>query len=233
MSYIKIEGLKKSYKTGKIVNNVLRNVNLEIEEGELVVIYGPSGAGKTTLLNIIGGLDKADEGKIVVGNKEITKYNSKQLNEYTKNNIGFVFQFYNLIQNLTALDNIKIASELVGKRGDEIEILKKLNMFDKKDKMPFELSGGEQQRIVIARAIAKKTKILLCDEPIGALDYENGKNILQVLQDICKQEKITVIIVTHNLAINEMADKVVFMKNGKIEKVENNKNIKSAKDLIW
>ncbi len=233
MSYIKIEGLKKSYKTGKIVNNVLRNVNLEIEEGELVVIYGPSGAGKTTLLNIIGGLDKADEGKIVVENKEITKYNSKQLNEYTKNNIGFVFQFYNLIQNLTALDNIKIASELVGKRGDEIEILKKLNMFDKKDKMPFELSGGEQQRIVIARAIAKKTKILLCDEPIGALDYENGKNILQVLQDICKQEKITVIIVTHNLAINEMADKVVFMKNGKIEKVENNKNIKSAKDLIW
>lgn len=233
MSYIKIEGLKKSYKTGKIVNNVLRNVNLEIEEGELVVIYGPSGAGKTTLLNIIGGLDKADEEKIVVGNKEITKYNSKQLNEYTKNNIGFVFQFYNLIQNLTALDNIKIASELVGKRGDEIEILKKLNMFDKKDKMPFELSGGEQQRIVIARAIAKKTKILLCDEPIGALDYENGKNILQVLQDICKQEKITVIIVTHNLAINEMADKVVFMKNGKIEKVENNKNIKSAKDLIW
>lgn len=233
MSYIKIEGLKKSYKTGKIVNNVLRNVNLEIEEGELVVIYGPSGAGKTTLLNIIGGLDKADEGKIVVGNKEITKYNSKQLNEYTKNNIGFVFQFYNLIQNLTALDNIKIASELVGKRGDEIEILKKLNMFDKKDKMPFELSGGEQQRIVIARAVAKKTKILLCDEPIGALDYENGKNILQVLQDICKQEKITVIIVTHNLAINEMADKVVFMKNGKIEKVENNKNIKSAKDLIW
>lgn len=233
MSYIKIEGLKKSYKTGKIVNNVLRNVNLEIEEGELVVIYGPSGAGKTTLLNIIGGLDKADEGKIVVENKEITKYNSKQLNEYTKNNIGFVFQFYNLIQNLTALDNIKIASELVEKRGDEIEILKKLNMFDKKDKMPFELSGGEQQRIVIARAIAKKTKILLCDEPIGALDYENGKNILQVLQDICKQEKITVIIVTHNLAINEMADKVVFMKNGKIEKVENNKNIKSAKDLIW
>lgn len=179
MAYIEIEGLKKTYKTGEIKNTVLNDVNLKIEEGELVVIYGPSGAGKTTLLNIIGGLDTADEGKIIIGNQEINKLSAIQLNDFTKNNIGFVFQFYNLIQNLTALENVKMASELVRKHRDEIQILDELGIKDKKDKMPFELSGGEQQRVAIARAIAKKSKMLLCDEPIGALDYENGKRILR------------------------------------------------------
>lgn len=179
MAYIEIKDLKKTYKTGEIINTVLNNVNISIEEGELAVIYGPSGAGKTTLLNLIGGLDTADEGSIIIGNQEINKLSIKQLNNYTKNNIGFIFQSYNLIQNLTALENVKIASELVNKHRDEIQILEELGIKDKKDKMPFELSGGEQQRVAIARALAKRSKILLCDEPIGALDYENGKRILR------------------------------------------------------
>lgn len=187
MAYIEIKDLKKTYKTGEIINTVLNNVNISIEEGELAVIYGPSGAGKTTLLNLIGGLDTADEGSIIIGNQEINKLSIKQLNNYTKNNIGFIFQSYNLIQNLTALENVKIASELVNKHKDEIQILEELGIKDKKDKMPFELSGGEQQRVAIARAVAKRSKILLCDEPIGALDYENGKRILRCVTR-CLQE---------------------------------------------
>ena len=187
MAYIEIKDLKKTYKTGEIINTVLNNVNISIEEGELAVIYGPSGAGKTTLLNLIGGLDTADEGSIIIGNQEINKLSIKQLNNYTKNNIGFIFQSYNLIQNLTAMENVKIASELVNKHRDEIQILEELGIKDKKDKMPFELSGGEKQRVAIARALAKRSKILLCDEPIGALDYENGKRILRCVTR-CLQE---------------------------------------------
>lgn len=233
MVCIKIENLKKRYKTGNLVNTVLDGVTLNVEKGEFIVIYGPSGAGKTTLLNIIGGLDRANEGKIFVNDIDITKFNTNQLNEFTKNNIGFVFQFYNLIQNLTVIENIKMASELVKSQGSEEIILEQMGMEDKKNKMPFELSGGEQQRVSIARAIAKKSNILLCDEPIGALDYENGKNILQLLQDICIKNGVTTILVTHNFAISPMANRVIFMKNGKIVNIEHNEHPMLAKDLKW
>ena len=215
MAYIEIEGLKKTYKTGEIKNTVLNDVNLKIEEGELVVIYGPSGAGKTTLLNIIGGLDTADEGKIIIGNQEINKLSASQLNDFTKNNIGFVFQFYNLIQNLTALENVKMASELVRKHRDEIQILDELGIKDKKDKMPFELSGGEQQRVCIARAIVNEPKLLICDEPTGNLDPETSEEIMKVIENINKELGTTIIMATHDKDIvNRMKKRVLVINHG-------------------
>ena len=233
MAYIKFENIVKEYKMGEITIKALDNTNFEIEKGELVVIVGPSGAGKTTTLNILGGMDKATSGKVIVDGKEITKLNNKQLIEYRRNDIGFVFQFYNLVQNLTAKENVELATQICKDALDVNEILEKVGLAERKDNFPAQLSGGEQQRVAIARAIAKNPKLLLCDEPTGALDYITGKQILKLLQDTCRLEHMTVTIITHNGAIAPMADKVIHFKNGTAEKIEINQNPISIDDIEW
>ena len=211
---------------GEVTIKALNNTNFEIEKGELVVIVGPSGAGKTTTLNILGGMDKATSGEVIVDGKEITKLNDKKLIEYRRNDIGFVFQFYNLVQNLTAKENVELATQICSDALDVNEILEK-------DNFPAQLSGGEQQRVAIARAIAKNPKLLLCDEPTGALDYKTGKSILKLLQEMARKEKMTVAIITHNGAIAPMADKVIHFKNGTAEKIEINDNPISIDEIEW
>ena len=233
MAYIKFENIVKEYKMGEITIKALDNTNFEIEKGELVVIVGPSGAGKTTTLNILGGMDKATSGKVIVDGKEITKLNNKQLIEYRRNDIGFVFQFYNLVQNLTAKENVELATQICKYALDVNEILEKVGLAERKDNFPAQLSGGEQQRVAIARAIAKNPKLLLCDEPTGALDYKTGKSILKLLQEMSRKEKMTVAIITHNGAIAPMADKVIHFKNGTAEKIEINQNPISIDDIEW
>ena len=219
MAYIEFKNVSKIYKSGDIEVKALDNVNFEIEQGELVCILGHSGAGKTTALNILGGMDKATSGKITVARKEITKYNKKELIKYRRNNIGFVFQFYNLIQNLTALENVELATEICKNSLSPKETLINVGLKDRLDNFPAQLSGGEQQRVSIARALAKNPNVLLCDEPTGALDYVTGKQILKLLQDTCRKRKMTVIIITHNTAIAPMADKVIKFKSGKVEEI--------------
>lgn len=233
MSYIEFKNIVKEYKMGEVTIKALDNTNFEIEKGELVVIVGPSGAGKTTTLNILGGMDSATSGEVIVDGKEITKLNNKQLIEYRRNDIGFVFQFYNLVQNLTAKENVELATQICSDALDVNEILDKVGLSDRKDNFPAQLSGGEQQRVAIARAIAKNPKLLLCDEPTGALDYKTGKSILKLLQDMSRKEKNTVAIITHNGAIAPMADKVIHFKNGTAERVEINKNPISIDDIEW
>ena len=211
----------------------LNKTDFEIEKGELVVIVGPSGAGKTTTLNILGGMDKATSGEVIVDGKEITKLNDKKLIEYRRNDIGFVFQFYNLVQNLTAKENVELATQICSDALDVNEILEKVGLSDRKDNFPAQLSGGEQQRVAIARAIAKNPKLLLCDEPTGALDYKTGKSILKLLQEMARKEKMTVAIITHNGAIAPMADKVIHFKNGTAEKIEINDNPISIDEIEW
>ena len=220
MAYIEFKNIVKEYKMGEVTIKALNNTNFEIEKGELVVIVGPSGAGKTTTLNILGGMDKATSGEVIVDGKEITKLNDKKLIEYRRNVIGFVFQFYNLVQNLTAKENVELATQICSDALDVNEILEKVGLSDRKDNFPAQLSGGEQQRVAIARAIAKNPKLLLCDEPTGALDYKTGKSILKLLQEMARKEKMTVAIITHNGAIAPMADKVIHFKNGTAEKIE-------------
>ena len=209
------------------------NTNFEIEKGELVVIVGPSGAGKTTTLNILGGMDTATSGKVLVDNKEITRLTNKQLITYRRNDIGFVFQFYNLVQNLTAKENVELATQLCPDALNVDEILNKVGLENRKDNFPSQLSGGEQQRVAIARAIAKNPKLLLCDEPTGALDYKTGKSILKLLQNMARKENMTVIIITHNGAIAPMADKVIHFKNGTAEKIIINENPESIDNIEW
>ena len=233
MSYIEFKNVVKEYKMGEVVINALDNTNFSIEKGELVVIVGPSGAGKTTTLNILGGMDRASSGEVWVNNKEITKLTNKQLIEYRRNDIGFVFQFYNLVQNLTAKENVELATQICSYALNVYEILDKVGIKSRKDNFPSQLSGGEQQRVAIARAIAKNPKLLLCDEPTGALDYKTGKQILNLLQDTCKREKMTVVIITHNTAITPMADKVIHFKNGTAEKFEINENPISIDKIEW
>ena len=233
MPYIEFKNITKQYKMGEVKINALNNTNFEINKGELVVIVGPSGAGKTTALNILGGMDTATSGKVIVDNKEITKLTSKQLVTYRRNDIGFVFQFYNLVQNLTAKENVELATQLCKDALNVDDILTKVGLENRKDNFPSQLSGGEQQRVAIARAIAKNPKLLLCDEPTGALDYKTGKQILKLLQDTCKKEKMTVIIITHNTAIAPMADKVIHFKNGMAEKIEINENPISIDNIEW
>ena len=211
----------------------LDNTTFTIDKGELVAIVGPSGAGKTTTLNILGGMDRASSGKVLVNHKEITSLNNKQLIQYRRNDIGFVFQFYNLVQNLTAKENVELATQLCSDALNVDDILDKVGLKDRKNNFPSQLSGGEQQRVAIARAIAKNPKLLLCDEPTGALDYKTGKQILKLLQDTCKKEKMTVIIITHNTAIAPMADKVIHFKNGMAEKIEINDNPISIDNIEW
>lgn len=233
MSYIEFKKVVKEYKMGEVVIKALDNTNFSIEKGELVVIVGPSGAGKTTTLNILGGMDRASSGEVWVNNKEITKLTNKQLIEYRRNDIGFVFQFYNLVQNLTAKENVELATQICSDALNVDEILDKVGLKSRKDNFPSQLSGGEQQRVAIARAIAKNPKLLLCDEPTGALDYKTGKQILKLLQDTCKREKMTVVIITHNTAITPMADKVIHFKNGTAEKFEINENPISIDKIEW
>ncbi len=233
MSYIKFENVVKEYKMGEVTIKALDNASFEIEKGELALIVGPSGAGKTTTLNILGGMDKASSGKVFVDNKEITNLNNRKLIEYRRNEIGFVFQFYNLVQNLTAKENVELATQLCSDALNVDEILEKVGLTPRKDNFPSQLSGGEQQRVAIARAIAKNPKLLLCDEPTGALDYKTGKSILKLLQDMSRKENMTVIIITHNGAIAPIADKVIHFKNGMAEKIEKNENPKPIEEIEW
>jgi len=231
--YIEFKNITKQYKMGEVKINALNNTNFEINKGELVVIVGPSGAGKTTALNILGGMDTATSGKVIVDNKEITKLTSKQLVTYRRNDIGFVFQFYNLVQNLTAKENVELATQLCKDALNVDDILTKVGLENRKDNFPSQLSGGEQQRVAIARAIAKNPKLLLCDEPTGALDYKTGKSILKLLQDMSRKENMTVIIITHNGAIAPMADKVIHFKNGTAEDIIINETPESIDNIEW
>lgn len=233
MSYIEFKDVVKEYKMGDVVIKALDNTNFSIDKGELVAIVGPSGAGKTTTLNILGGMDRATSGSVLVNEKEITSLTNKQLIQYRRNDIGFVFQFYNLVQNLTAKENVELATQLCSDALNVDEILDKVGLKDRKDNFPSQLSGGEQQRVAIARAIAKNPKLLLCDEPTGALDYKTGKQILKLLQDTCRREKMTVVIITHNTAIAPMADKVIHFKNGTAENIVINKKPISIDKIEW
>ena len=233
MSYIEFKNIVKEYKMGEIQIKALDNTNFSIEKGELVVIVGPSGAGKTTALNILGGMDTATSGEAIVDGKDITKLKNKELIKYRREDIGFVFQFYNLVQNLTAIENVELATQICKNSLNPEEIMDKVGLRDRKNNFPSQLSGGEQQRVAIARAIAKNPKLLLCDEPTGALDYKTGKQILKLLQDTCRKENMTVLIITHNGAISPMADKVIHFKNGTAESVVINKNPKSIDEIEW
>ena len=233
MAYIEFKQVVKEYKMGEVIIKALDHTNFEIEKGELVVIVGPSGAGKTTALNILGGMDTATFGTVKVDEKDITKLNRKELIKYRREDIGFVFQFYNLVQNLTAKENVELATQLCKDALDVEQILDKVGLKNRKDNFPSQLSGGEQQRVAIARAIAKNPKLLLCDEPTGALDYKTGKQILKLLQDTCREEKMTVVIITHNTALAPMADKVIHFKNGTAQKIEINDHPKSIEDIEW
>ena len=233
MSYIEFKNVCKEYKMGEIIIKALNNTNFQIEKGELVVIVGPSGAGKTTALNILGGMDTATTGKVLVDGREVTNLKNKALIQYRREDIGFVFQFYNLVQNLTAKENVELATQICKDSLNPEEVLKKVGLKDRMDNFPSQLAGGEQQRVAIARAIAKNPKLLLCDEPTGALDYKTGKQILKLLQDTARKENMTVLIITHNGALAPMADKVIHFKNGTAEKIEVNENPKPVEEIEW
>ena len=233
MAYIEFDKVNKIYQMGEVEIKALDNTTFSIEKGELVVILGPSGAGKTTCLNILGGMDSATSGNVLIGNDNISQYDEKKLIQYRRNDIGFVFQFYNLVQNLTALENVELAVQLCKDHLDPSKMLDKVGLKDRKDNFPAQLSGGEQQRVAIARAIAKNPKLLLCDEPTGALDYKTGKSILKLLEETARRENMTVIIITHNSAIAPMADKVIKFKNGSVEDVIINDKPISIEDLEW
>ena len=233
MAYIEFKNVVKEYKMGEVSIKALDKTNFQIEKGELAVIVGPSGAGKTTALNILGGMDRATSGKIIIDNKDISSLKEKELIRYRREDIGFIFQFYNLVQNLTAKENVELATQISKKPLDPATILKKVGLEHRMNNFPSQLSGGEQQRVAIARAIAKNPKLLLCDEPTGALDYKTGKQILKLLQDTSRKEKMTVIIVTHNAAIADMADKVIRFKNGKVESISINEMPKPVEEIEW
>mgnify|MGYP000105811154 FL=1 len=231
--FIQLEDVTKIYKMGEVEIKALDNISFSIDKGQFVVIVGPSGAGKSTLLNILGGMDSPTSGKLIVDNEDINKYSSRELITYRRYDIGFVFQFYNLVQNLTALENVELATEICKNPLDPEKILEQVGLKDRKNNFPAQLSGGEQQRVSIARALAKNPKLLLCDEPTGALDYNTGKSVLKLLQDTCRERGMTVIVVTHNLAITPMADKVIRIKNGKVESEHINENPIPVERIEW
>ena len=233
MSYIEFKNVRKEYKMGEVTIKALDNTNFTIEKGELVVIVGPSGAGKTTCLNILGGMDTATSGDVIVDGKNVSTLKKKELVKYRREDIGFVFQFYNLVQNLTAIENVELATQICKDSLNPETIMKKVGLKDRVRNFPSQLSGGEQQRVAIARAIAKNPKLLLCDEPTGALDYKTGKQILELLQNTCRKENMTVIIITHNSAIAPMADKVIHFKNGKAENIIINENPTPIEEIEW
>ena len=233
MAFIEVKNLCKIYQMGEVKIKAIENVNFTIDKGELVVILGPSGAGKTTILNILGGMDSPSSGSIIIDGTNISKYNSKELTKYRRYDIGFVFQFYNLVQNLTALENVSLANQICKNPKDAKKSLKDVGLADRINHFPAQLSGGEQQRVSIARALAKNPKLLLCDEPTGALDSKTGKKIIKLLQDTCHKTNTTTIIITHNAIISEIANKVIMVKNGTSESININKNPKKVEEIDW
>ncbi len=233
MAYIEFKNVNKFYGEKESLVKALNDTSFSVEKGELVVILGPSGAGKTTALNILGGMDKPTSGEVLIDGKDITKYSNKQLIKYRRNDIGFVFQFYNLVQNLTALENVELATEICKKHLSPTRTLKAVGLEKRLKNFPAQLSGGEQQRVAIARAVAKSPKILLADEPTGALDDETGKQILKVLEKLSREDKMTVIIITHNSVIAPIADKIIRFKNGKAESTTINEHPQKVEDINW
>ena len=231
--FISFEKVKKDYKAGEVTVTALYDVSFEIEKGEICVIVGESGAGKTTLLNILGGMDKLTEGRVVVDGAEVSSFGKKELTAYRRTDVGFVFQFYNLIPNLTALENVEIAAQLKKDSLDPVRVLEQVGLKDRMGNFPAQLSGGEQQRVAIARALAKNPKLLLCDEPTGALDYNTGKAILKLLQDTSRSTGMTVIIITHNKALCAMADRVIRVKSGTVCSVQKNEEIIPVEEIEW
>lgn len=233
MSYIQLEQVQKQYKMGEVTIKAVDGVSFAIDKGDFAVVIGASGAGKTTVLNILGGMDTLDGGTIAVDGENISSYSRRQLTEYRRYEIGFVFQFYNLVQNLTARENIELASQISRDPLDVDQVMAMVGLEDRKNNFPSQLSGGEQQRVAIARALAKNPKLLLCDEPTGALDYQTGKSILKLLQDTCRSTGMTVVVITHNSALTNMADKVIKLKNGKVSDIRINEHPLPVEDIEW
>ena len=231
--FVKLKDITKVYHMGEVEIRAADNINFSIKKGEFVVIVGPSGAGKTTVLNILGGMDTATGGTLTVDGKDITANDSRQLTGYRRDDIGFVFQFYNLIPNLTALENVELALQICKDPLDAKKVLEDVGLGDRLDNFPAQLSGGEQQRVSIARALAKNPKLLLCDEPTGALDYNTGKAILKLLQNMCRERGMTVIVITHNQALAPMADRLIHIKNGQVSHMETNENPMSIDEIEW
>ena len=231
--FVKLQDITKIYKMGEVEIRAADRISFSIQKGEFVVIVGPSGAGKTTVLNILGGMDTATSGKLIVDGEDITLYNSRKLTGYRRQGIGFVFQFYSLVPNLTALENVELALQICKDPLDAKEVLEDVGLGDRLDNFPAQLSGGEQQRVSIARALAKNPKLLLCDEPTGALDYNTGKAILKLLQNMCRERGMTVIVITHNQALAPMADRLIHIKNGQVSKMELNENPMSIDEIEW
>lgn len=233
MSFIELKNVVKTYQMGEIEIKAVDNISFPIEKGEFVVIVGPSGAGKTTVLNILGGMDRPTSGTITVDGTDISQFKEKELTAYRRDDVGFVFQFYNLVQNLTAVENVELAAQICEDSIDAEEVLREVGLGARLDNFPSQLSGGEQQRVSIARALAKNPKLLLCDEPTGALDYITGKSILKLLQDTCREKKMTVIVITHNSALTPMADKIIQIKNGQVDKILLNNNPTPVEQIEW
>ena len=233
MAYISLDGVVKRYQMGEITITAADHITFDIDKGEFVIIVGPSGAGKTTVLNILGGMDACDEGTITVDGSLVSGYTSRQLTTYRRHDIGFVFQFYNLVQNLTALENVELAAQICKDPLPAEEVLRGVGLEERLGNFPAQLSGGEQQRVAIARALAKNPKLLLCDEPTGALDYVTGKSILKLLQDTCRQQGMTVVVITHNTAIAPMADKVIHVKNGRVDRIVLNDSPTPVENIEW
>ncbi len=233
MSFIELRDVVKTYKMGEVEIKAVDNISFPIEKGEFVVVVGPSGAGKTTVLNILGGMDKATSGEVIVDGTDISKFSEKELTKYRRDDVGFVFQFYNLVQNLTALENVELAAQICKNPIDAEQVLGEVGLSARLDNFPSQLSGGEQQRVSIARALAKNPKLLLCDEPTGALDYITGKSILKLLQDTCREKGMTVIVITHNSALTPMADKIIKIKNGQVDRILLNSNPTPVEQIEW
>ena len=233
MAYIEADHVVKRYQMGEVEILAVADISFSVEKGEFVVIVGPSGAGKTTVLNLLGGMDSCSGGKIIVDGQTVSGSDAKQLTEYRRHDIGFVFQFYNLVQNLTALENVELAAQICPRSLSAEDVLKRVGLGDRLDNFPAQLSGGEQQRVAIARALVKNPKLLLCDEPTGALDYVTGKQILALLQETCREHGMTVVVITHNSALTPMADRVIHIKNGRVDAMEINEHPTPVEEIEW
>lgn len=232
-AFVTLRDVRKEYRMGEVLIKASDGISFELEKGEFVVIVGPSGAGKTTVLNMLGGMDTCDSGEIIVDGQDIARLKKKEITRYRRYDIGFVFQFYNLVQNLTAKENVELATQICRDAADAAQMLEKVGLEDRMDNFPAQLSGGEQQRVSIARALAKKPKLLLCDEPTGALDYQTGKHILKLLQDTCRRDGMTVVVITHNSASAPMADRVIEIKNSKVHGVRMNAHPEPVEQIEW